>query len=169
LQNPPISRHMITVVRRLRPQETRTFLEVHHAAVHGLAAGDYPLQVIEAWAPLPVTERHVRQVKANADNELRFAAVVKREVVGIGALVAKNSELRACYVVPHAARKGIGTAIVNEIERAARLHHLSFLELDSSLMAELFYTRLGYRVLERGTHLLASGYPMACVKMRKDL
>ena len=83
------------------------------------AADDYPLQVIEVWAPLPVTEKHVERAKANSDNELRSAVVVRREVVGIGALVLKNSKLRACYVVPHAARRGVGTAIVNEIERIA--------------------------------------------------
>jgi hypothetical protein len=39
------------------------------------------------------------------------------------------------------------------IERIAREHHLSFLELDSSLTAEPFYAWLGYKSLQRTDHL----------------
>ena len=36
-------------------EDARAFLEVHHGAVRELAADDYPLDVIGAWAPLPIT------------------------------------------------------------------------------------------------------------------
>ena len=41
------------------------------------------------------------------------------EPVGIGAVVLRNSELRAYYVAPSADRRGVGTALVEEIERIA--------------------------------------------------
>ena len=160
---------MMITVRRLHPEETRIFLEVHHAAVRGIAAADYPSEVIEAWAPLPITDQNVERALLNPDNELRFAAVSGGEIVGIGAVVLHQRELRACYVAPGAARSGVGSAIVGELERTARAHHLTFLELDSSLAATAFYLRFGYRILERSIHRLGSGQPMACIKMRKDL
>jgi len=160
---------MTVVIRALRPNETRTFLEVHHAAVRGIAAADYPSEVIEAWASLPITHARVEQVLANPDGEIRFAAVMGGEVVGIRAVVPARHELRACYVVPHAARKNVGSEIVAQIERTARAHRLNSLWLDSSLTAERFYLSLGYSVLEHCTHILESGYPMACIKMRKGL
>jgi len=160
---------MAVVVRGLRPSETRTFLGIHHAAIRVTAAADYPAEVIEAWAPLPITDDLVERVLTNAGNEIRLAAVSSDEIVGIGVVIPRRQELRACYVSPKAARTGVGTAIVEEIERIARAHQVPFLELDSSLTTEMFYLRLGYRVLERGQHLLGSRVPMACVKMRKDL
>ena len=89
--------------------------------------------------------------------------------VGIGAIVVSNSELRACYVTPTAARRGVGSALVAKIEQIAREHHLDYLELESSITAEPFHCALGYRVESRGEHVLSSGVPMAAVKMRKRL
>ena len=79
----------------------------------------------------------------NHDDEIRLVAELDGELVGIGALVLADSELRACYVVPAAARKGVGSALVAEIERIARQHGLTHLELLSSLTAEPFYRALG--------------------------
>jgi putative acetyltransferase len=157
------------VVRKMRSEDARAFLAVHHAAVRGIDAKDYSPAVIEAWAPMPVTEDAVEQVRANADNEYRVIAEIEGRVVGIGAAVFEIAELRACYVTPDAGRKGVGSALVKEIERAAREQGVPRLELDSSLTAECFYRTAGYKVIEHGEHLLSNGQRMACVRMRKEL
>jgi len=157
------------VVREMNPQDARAFLEVHHAAVRGTAVVDYPLAVIEAWAPMPVTEKAAEKVRANRDNEYRLIAEIDGQVVGIGALVFESCELRACYVAPAAGRRGVGSALVHEIERVACERGLSMLELDSSITAEAFYRQHGYEVRERGEHILGNGQSMACVKMQKSL
>jgi putative acetyltransferase len=157
------------VVREMRSTDARAFLEVHHAAVRGTAVVDYPLAVIEAWAPSRVTEEAAEQVRANRENEYRLIAEIDGQVVGIGALVFESSELRACYVAPVAGRRGVGSALVREIERAARERGLSVLELDCSITAEAFYRKQGYEVRGRGEHILGNGQRMACVKMRKVL
>jgi putative acetyltransferase len=156
-------------VREMCPEDARTFLEIHHAAVRGIAAKDYSSAVIEAWAPVPVTDIAVERVKSNPDGEYRLLAEIDGRVVGIAALVSKNAELRACYVAPEASRKGVGSVLVREIERVAREHGLKFLQLDSSVTAEPFYEASGYEVHERGVHVLRGGQRMACVKMRKNL
>jgi putative acetyltransferase len=156
-------------VREMRSADARTFLKVHHAAVRGTAVVDYPIAVIDAWAPMPVTEEAVEQARANRDNEYRLIAEIDAQVVGVGALVFESSELRACYVTPAAGRKGVGSALVHEIERVAGERGLSMLELDSSITAEAFYRQHGYEVRERGEHILGNGQSMACVKMRKSL
>jgi putative acetyltransferase len=156
------------VVREMRSTDARAFLEVHHAAVRGTAVGDYPLAVIAAWAPMPVTEEAAERVLANRENEYRLIAEIDGQVVGIGALVFENSELRACYVAPAAGRRGVGSALVHEIERVARERGLSALELDSSITAEGFYRKQGYEARERTEHILGNGQRMACVKMRKS-
>ena len=72
-------------------------------------------------------------------------------------------------MAPHAARQGVGRRIVDEIERTARDDGIDSLWLDSSLTAAPFYERLGYIAIEPGVHILGSGQPMACIKMRKNL
>jgi putative acetyltransferase len=160
---------MSFAIRKMRPDDARAFLEVHHAAVREVAAKDYPVEIIDAWAPLPITDCDVGRVLTNPDDEYRLVAEIEGRVVGIGALGAKNHEVRACYVAPEAGRRGVGSALLREIEREARQRGLKFLEADSSLTAEPFYAAQGYLALERGEHVLHNGERMACVKMRKHL
>jgi putative acetyltransferase len=160
---------MPVVVRNMRPADARAFLEVHHAAVRGAAAKDYPSQVIEAWAPMPITESHVEQVRLNPDGEYRLLAEVDGQIVGLACLLPQSNEIRACYVAPSAARTGVGSTLLRSIERVAGAMAGTFLEADSSLTAEHFYRRHGYDVVARGEHRLAGGLRMACVKMRKEL
>jgi putative acetyltransferase len=156
-------------IREMRPADARAFLEVHHRAVRELAAADYPLDVIEAWAPLPITPEHVDFVRSTADREYRMVAELDGEVVGIGCLVPKNDELRACYVAPWPTRKGVGSAILREIERVARDQGVVTLRADSSLTAEPFYRVNGYEICESSDHVLNNGVRMACVRIRKSL
>jgi putative acetyltransferase len=160
---------MSVSIRVMRSQDARRFLEIQRESVRGLAARDYPTAVIETWAPLPITDEVVERFLSNRDGEMRLIAEIDGQAVGIGALVPANSELRACYVVPGAARRGVGAAIVAEIERIAREHKLDYLRLESSLTAEPFYAALGYRVEARGALMIAPGVPMAAITMSKRL
>jgi putative acetyltransferase len=152
----------------MRSTDAHAFLEVHHAAGRGTAVVDYPIAVLEAWAPMPVTEEAAEQLRANRDNEYRLIAEIDGQVVGIGALMFESSELRACYVSPAVGRRGVGSALVHEIERAARERGLSVLELDSSITTEAFYRKQGHEAREGTEHILGNGQRIACVKMRKS-
>src|SRR5688572_4178504 len=132
---------------RVLPQENRTKCQLSCApftsprrrrSVRGLAAADYPPRVIDAWAGPLNEERFL----ANPDKEIRLIADLDGVPVGFGALVLAPAELRACYVVPEAARKGVGTALVREIERIAVENGIERLDLLSSLNAEPFYAAL---------------------------
>jgi len=156
-------------VRPARPEDARSFIEVRNAAVRGIAAKDYPPAVIDAWAQSPITTATIENFLANPDKETRLVAEVNSEISGIGSLVIDNNELRACYVRPNAARKGVGSAILREIERIALENGATILQMDSSVTAEPFYKAMGYEVLEYGEHVLYKGPRMACVRMRKVL
>jgi putative acetyltransferase len=167
-------RHVIVptvtlVIREMRDDDARSFLEVHHAAVRRIAVRDYPPEVIEAWAPLPITQAAVEAVIANPEDEVRFVAEREGHIIGLACLVIANNELRACYVAPEAARTGVGKALLMKIEETARNAGIRYLYVDSSLTAEQFYRSQGYEVIEYGKHLLRGRWPMACVRIRKAL
>jgi putative acetyltransferase len=159
---------MPIVVRPLRADEGRTYLEIVNGAIRGLAADHYPFDIIEDWV-VPVTDESVRELMLNADREIRLVAELDGVPAGIGALVVERSELRACYVVPEASRQGCGSALVREIERLARANGLRHLELSGSLNAEPFYVAHGYLVEQRSEVVLRTGRRMAAVWMEKEL
>jgi putative acetyltransferase len=117
----------------------------------------------------PITDQGIERFFANRDREIRLVAEIDGEPLGIGAIVIGNSELRACYVAPGAARCGVATALVAKIEEIAREHGLDHLELESSITAEPFYSALGYQVEGRGELFLSPDVSMTAVKMRKRL
>ena len=143
------------------------FLELHAQSVRGLAAGHYPPEVIDAWCVAP-TDENLANLISNPDRELRLFAEIDGQVVGLAALAVEGSELRACYVLPGAARQGVGTALVRELERRAAAHHLDHLEVLASINAEPFYAALGY-LSEGCTGHNMRGHPMAAVKMSRRL
>lgn len=116
-----------------------------------------------------ITQDAVDAVLANPDREIRFLAEQDGQCVGLACLVIANNELRACYIVPQAARSGIGSALLEKIEETARKAGLAYLQADPSLTAEAFYRRHGYEVVEHGQHMLRGGLLLACIKMRKTL
>ena len=159
---------MPIVVRALGPDEGRLYLEIINSAITGLAAGHYEPGIIDAWVH-PITDDSLERLRTNPDGEIRLIAELDGRPAGIGALVVAHAELRACYVAPHAARRGVGSALVREIERLARERGLGRLELAGSINAEPFYAALGYRVKRRGRHVLRSGDRMPAVWMEKTL
>ena len=159
---------MAVTVRPLRDDEIPLYLEIHERAVRGLAASHYSRDDIEGWV-VPATDENLRRLALNADREIRLVAELDGSPVGIGALVLEESELRAVYVSPEAARRGCGSALVREIERIARGNRVPRLTLHASLNAERFYMDLGYDALERTEVTLPNGHLMAVVRMGKDL
>jgi putative acetyltransferase len=143
---------------------------VHFEAIRGTAAGFYPPEVIEGWAP-PVDDGRREQFRrALASGDERFFVAEHAEaVVGFGSIVVSLHEFRSLYVHPHFGRRGIGGAILRELERLASRRGLSTLHLTATVNAEAFYARHGYCVLGRGIHRASTGAELACVRMQKNL
>jgi putative acetyltransferase len=155
------------IIRKFAGSDAEAWLVLHHAAVHVIAARDYSRAVIDAWAP-PISARMIEDLQAGPPGT-RIVAELDGAMAGIGELAPRNSELRACYVSPGFARRGVGRALMAELEALARNAGIAALSVDSSVTAEPFYLHLGYEVTGRGSHVLHTGEPMACVFMRKSL
>jgi len=158
------------IVRPLLQGDARAALEARRAAVRHSAARDYySADILEQWAPPPITDEAITKFLENPDGEVRFVAELDGKIVGLAAIAPLNCELQACYVAPEAGGKGVGTALLLALETEARKRGLPFLKMDASLNAESFYKARGYEVRSRGEHLLRSGQRMACVHMQKNL
>jgi len=150
-------------------EDARGILEAHHSAVHETAAKDYPLEILRCWSPAVTTDRIDQYVRSALPNETTVVAEVKGRVAGFGVIVESHNELRAVYVAAEFGNRGVGSALLQELERMAREKGCGELHMDSSLTASPFYRRHGYEELGRADHALSTGEKMACVRMRKVL
>jgi ribosomal protein S18 acetylase RimI-like enzyme len=79
------------------------------------------------------------------------------------------ARIRAFFVHPDWARRGIATAILNECETAIRAAHFHSIELAATLTGIPFYAAFNYRTHERSEVLLSNGLTLAVIRMTKQL
>jgi len=79
------------------------------------------------------------------------------------------ARIRAFFVHPDWARRGIGRAILDRCESEARAHGFRSTELLATLPGERFYRAAGYFGNERTRHDLRDGITIDFVPMRKEL
>jgi putative acetyltransferase len=156
-------------IRVATNKDAKSLLQIHYDAIHQIAAKDYPTDILDIWAPR-ICENRITQFIKNPDNEIRLIAEIERKPVGFGAIVIELNELRACYVSSRALGRGVGRALITELEKIAADHKRTYLKLDSSITAKKFYTACGYQTITHSTHPLNNGtQEMKCIKMRKFL
>jgi len=146
---------MMSFVREATPGDRACLRECHVAAVREFGPRAYDDRQVAAWADEvdPAEDYPV-------DADGHYLVVAERptgdesegEVVGYGHLAPTESEVRAVYVHPDAAGRGVGTAILDALEARARDLRLDALALSASLNAVGFYERAGYERVGRDTY-----------------
>src|SRR5262249_47724218 len=79
-----------------------------------------------------------------------FVATIDGRVVGTASL--DGSVVRTVFVAPDAQGRGIGRQLMAEIERTAHEKNIPVLTVPSSVTAEAFYARLGFRAVRDSWH-----------------
>jgi GNAT superfamily N-acetyltransferase len=77
------------------------------------------------------------------------------------------AKIRAFFVHPAWARRGIGSLILEACERAAIAAGFKRLEMGATLTGVFFYRAKGYREVEKEQALLGNGETLPIVKMAK--
>ena len=159
------------VIRRANVTDARPVIEAHHAAVREKAVKHYSKEIIAAWAPAEISPERVAKLEAQIDSGEFFTLVaeVDAKVIGFGQVNVNKNVLGAVYVRKNAIG-GVGERLVKQLIQHARDKQCRFLGMDSSLNAEAFYRRNGFKVMGYGKHRITSaGLDMDCVQMMMKL
>lgn len=156
-------------IRNAVREEWPAVLAIHYRAIHEIASSDYPEEILNAWGT-PISPPDFAKFDAKLERgQIVVVAEIEGVLVGFGELIPDKNELLAVYVNPDYIRRGVGTAILHELERLAREKQLSFLQMAASLTAVPFYEAHGYNSIKRDVHILQTGVQMDCVRMKKEL
>jgi N-acetylglutamate synthase-like GNAT family acetyltransferase len=79
-----------------------------------------------------------------------FVATITSRVVGTASL--DGSVVRSVFVAPDVQAHGIGKSLMTEIERTAGERNVPMLTVPSSVTAEAFYARLGFKAVRDSYH-----------------
>jgi N-acetylglutamate synthase-like GNAT family acetyltransferase len=77
--------------------------------------------------------------------------------------------IRAFFIHPDWARKGIGRRIIEACEEAAKADGFITMELGATLPGEPLYAAMGYEVTDRFDIPMADGTTLPCAHMKKQL
>lgn len=89
-------------------------------------------------------------VRALIGKRTVFVAAVGSRVVGTASL--DGSVVRAVFVAPDVQARGIGKLLMAQVEHIARARNIPALTVPSSVTAETFYARLGFKAVRDSYH-----------------
>lgn len=143
--------------------------KVIRSAVEGLASRDYADDIIKSWGADTPTVQEQQRMAIREGKEKTWVAIQNDEIVGFSAFSPQTQELRAVYVASKVARQGIGTKLLERVEKEALELGLSSLRMHSSITAVPFYKHQGYSTSEEVVHTLSTGVKMTAVEMWKPI
>ena len=152
------------IIRPYEAGDAAALRRIFYSAVHQTASADYTPRQCAAWAP------------AEYDAALWAEKCARRRpiVASIGGQCAGYSDLQPDGLIDHFyvagafARRGVGRALMAEIERLARASDRTELYSHVSLTAEPFFAKFGFTV-ERRQLVEVRGETLANALMRKRL
>lgn len=133
-------------IRPAHPDDAPAVSEVILAALRETNARDYTASVIErleqSFSP--------DAVRTLIGKRMAFVAVAGSRIVGTAGL--DGSVVRTVFVAPDVQGQGVGRLLMAEIERASRAAGIETLTVPSSVTAEPFYAKLGFKAVRDSYH-----------------
>ncbi|WP_227357036.1 GNAT family N-acetyltransferase [Haladaptatus salinisoli] len=136
---------------RIRPatgDDAPKISRLHTESVLAFGPAAYDETQVSAWA---AKDEEPDRTPIEDDDHHVAVAEAGENIVGFGHVVPGENEIRAVYVHPEHARRGVGSTVLAHLEGYALGTGSKRLELRASLNAVGFYERRGYRSVRQGT------------------
>lgn len=151
----------------LRPylaSDTPMLAQIFAAAIHELTGDDYSEAQQQAWAAAAEDEDEFGKKLAG---ELTLIATMQNSPVGFASLKG-NEAIDMLYVHPSVAGQGVGTMLVDALEKLAGGRGAKALSVDASDTAVEFFRKRGYVAKQRNS-VPRHGEWLANTTMQKQL
>lgn len=138
---------------------------VRTAAIRGIGREYYSQEDMIKWSPEQMPASFPEMIE-------KFEWLVIEadgDIVATGALDTEKQSIEAIFVKPKHQGKGFAKQILDRLEDLAKARDFKKVTLESTLSAEVFYNKSGYRSLEKSKYISPSGLTLDCIKMEKYL
>jgi putative acetyltransferase len=123
-----------------RQSDCKILAELFYHTVHTVNAGDYTEEQLNVWA---TGEVDLEKWNQSLQEHFSVVAVDHSTIVGFGD-IDKTGYLDHLYVHADHQRKGIATAVCNQLEQAVQGNIVTH----ASITARPFFEKRGYRVIK---------------------
>jgi putative acetyltransferase len=150
------------VIRAYDTSDLDAVIEVFLRAIREVASRDYDADQVNAWAQ---ADRHV-WVRRRLDRPT-WVALIDSAIAGFSDL-KNETHIDMMFVHPAYQRMGVASALLDRVEREARLRHVSVLDTDASITARPFFETRGFRVVQ-AQRVDVRGVCLTNFRMQKSL
>jgi GNAT superfamily N-acetyltransferase len=159
-------------IRRAERSDVDAIAQAHRDSIQSIGPAFYPADAVDAWQEGLTGTVYLDAMDAG---EVFFIATGK--VDGVALVLGFASDYciegathgTSVYVRGMAARRAVGTALLQWAEEHAAANGAASIQIEASLAGAAFYRANGYSEIGRGEARLMSGRAIACVFMRKAL
>ena len=129
-------------IREYKPMDCAAMAELFYNTVHTINAGDYTDEQLDAWAT-----GNIDLAAWNCSFLEHNTLIAESDGIVVGfADMDKTGYLDRLYVHRDFQRRGIATALINELERRARKAGILNFETYASITARPLFEKQGYTV-----------------------
>ena len=146
------------------PADAPRLAALFRESVETLAEDFYDEDQLAAWAARAEDEAAFAAKLAGA---LTIVALVEQEIAGFASL-EKNQTIDMLYVHPDFARQGVGSTLIDALEKLAAARGTSMLDVEASEAARDFLTKRGFTAQSRNTVEIEGEY-LGRTRMTKAL
>jgi putative acetyltransferase len=139
--------HPVIALRPFLPDDVSMLAEIFRASIEELAAEDYSDAQREAWAAVAEDEDDFGKRLAS---QLTLLGTIEGSPVAFASLKGKDV-IDMLYVHPAVAGQGVGTMLIDALEKLAAARGASRLTADVSDSAQEFFKRRGFVAQTRNT------------------
>ena len=165
-------------IRFASEKDVESIHRIRVTAIRAKCSSHYKQEDINSWAARRQKEDFLPEINAC---EITVAEHVEDgKILGFGHLIMITSPVKECeqktlmikglFVDPHCGVKGVGSALMKEIEQRARdEEEADILIVEAALNAVEFYKKCGFTFLQLTTHRISEQVCLECHKMVKKL
>lgn len=152
-------------LRKARKKDKESLNRVHVNSIRNLCQNHYSLREIQVWSGMLRPKSYEEIIK----HRYVYVAEKNHKIIGFGQFNPANKEIEALFMSPVHTGKGIGSRLLQKMERSALEEKIRTIQLFSTLNAVGFYKEAGYRRIKRASYHLVEDIYLTCVLMRKNL
>ncbi|HEY9637998.1 MAG TPA: GNAT family N-acetyltransferase [Coleofasciculaceae cyanobacterium] len=148
-------------IRLAKSEDIEKIIELQSSSIR-LMSLDYNPRQIESLVRSQASARLM-------PDEIVFLACYENEIVGLACLIVDYSLLSGLYVHPNFIRQGIGTQLLDILEKTAIEKECKAIYIISSLTAANFYQAKGYQVIRQSGFFSEPNTWIPCINLEKRL
>ena len=128
------------IIRKYQPSDCKELTELFYNTVHNVNAKDYTKEQLDVWATGKVD---LEKWDESLQEHFSIVAVDDEIIVGFGD-IDKTGYLDRLFVHASYQRKGIATAICNQLEQTVQ----GDITTHASITAKPFFEKRGYKIVK---------------------